>query len=209
MLLLAIERSTESQSVALVRRDDGADAVVARVFAGENSRSADWPLKVRGFLAENGATFADVDRIVVGTGPGSFAGIRAALAFAQGVALGGKAKVFGLPSAAALALDGVKTAVVGDARRGQYWVVVYSAAHAVADFHLVAKEQLSGDIPEDAEVVTPDGARIGTLLESIFGARYRGNMAPLAERIARIALASPDLLVPEPLPVYLSPAVRV
>jgi hypothetical protein len=46
-------------------------------------------------------------------------------------------------------------------------------------------------------------------LESIFGARYRGNMAPLAERIARIALASPDLLVPEPLPVYLSPAVRV
>jgi tRNA threonylcarbamoyladenosine biosynthesis protein TsaB len=209
MLLLAIERSTESQSVALVRRDDGADSVAARVFAGENSRSADWPLKVRGFLAENNVTFADLDRIVVGVGPGSFAGIRAALSFAQGVALGGKAKVYGLPSAAALALDGVKTAVVGDARRGLYWVVVYSASQTLVDFHLVAKEQLSGDIPEDAKVVTPDGARIGSLLESVFGDRYRGNMTPLAERIARIAVADPERLVPEPLPVYLSPAVRV
>ena len=30
----------------------------------------------------------EVERIVVGTGPGSFAGIRSALAFAQGYALG-------------------------------------------------------------------------------------------------------------------------
>lgn len=208
MLLLAIERSTESQSVALVRRDDGNDTVAARVFAGENSRSADWPLKVRGFLAEHNADFSDIDRIVVGTGPGSFAGIRAALSFAQGVALGGKAHVFGLPSAAALALDGTATAVVGDARRGQYWVVVYSGARTLSDFHLVSKEHLSGDVPEDAVVVTPDGGRIGPLLESVFGPRYRGNMTPLAERIARIALSDPERLVPEPLPVYLSPAVR-
>ena len=40
-----------------------------------------------------------VDRIVVGTGPGSFAGIRSALAFAQGYALGRPScEVLGLPS---------------------------------------------------------------------------------------------------------------
>ena len=58
-----------------------------------------------------------VDRIVVGTGPGSFAGIRSALAFAQGYALGRRCEVLGLPSACALAGDGL-LAVVGDARRG-------------------------------------------------------------------------------------------
>ena len=44
-----------------------------------------------------------VDRIVVGTGPGSFAGIRSALAFAQGFALGSKCEVMGLPSPCAVA----------------------------------------------------------------------------------------------------------
>ena len=44
-----------------------------------------------------------VERIVVGTGPGSFAGIRAALAFAQGFALGRHCEVLGLPSPCAVA----------------------------------------------------------------------------------------------------------
>ena len=46
-----------------------------------------------------------VQRIVVGTGPGSFAGIRSALAFAQGFAIGTKCEVLGLPSPCALAAD--------------------------------------------------------------------------------------------------------
>ena len=46
-----------------------------------------------------------VERIVVGTGPGSFAGIRSALAFAQGYAIGTTCEVLGLPSACALAAD--------------------------------------------------------------------------------------------------------
>lgn len=47
-----------------------------------------------------------IERIVVGTGPGSFAGIRSALAFAQGYALGKPGlEVLGLPSACAIAGD--------------------------------------------------------------------------------------------------------
>ena len=49
-----------------------------------------------------------VGRIVVGTGPGSFAGIRSALAFAQGYALGTKCEVLGLPSACAIAALAIK-----------------------------------------------------------------------------------------------------
>ena len=48
-------------------------------------------------------------RIVVGTGPGSFAGIRSALAFAQGYALGTKCEVLGLHSACACAAQVLQT----------------------------------------------------------------------------------------------------
>ena len=56
----------------------------------------------------NGAWVEDLEldgvgRIVVGMGPGSFAGIRSALAFAQGYALGKTCEVLGLPSPCAIA----------------------------------------------------------------------------------------------------------
>ena len=136
MNLLAIDRSTDTQSVAVAK--DG--KIAARVFAGLDSRSAEWPVKVRDFLAANGLAVGDVDTILVGQGPGSFAGIRSALAFAQGLALPAGKKVVGLPSTLALAREGARTAVVGDARRDRFWVIVYEGVQTVKDFTLVAKD---------------------------------------------------------------------
>ena len=213
MSLFAIDRSTDVQSVALAENG----RIVSRLFEGADARRVDWPVKVHDLLAANGLAFCDLDRIVVGTGPGSFAGIRGALAFAQGLAIGIRAKraraaddpiVYGLPSAFALAPDDGVTAVVGDARRGLFWVAVYEGATTVVELHLVTKEELPSAVPPEAAVVTPDGARIGVVLGELFGTRFRGNRAPSAERLAQLALAHPELLVPEPLPIYLSPAVR-
>jgi len=213
MAVLALDRSTEVQSVALAAKD----RIVSRLFEGADARSADWPVKVQDLLAANGLAFCDLDRIVVGTGPGSFAGIRGALAFVQGLAIGIRAKraraaddpiVYGLPSTLALAqADGV-TAVVGDARRGLFWVAVYEGARTVTELHLVTKEELLAAVPPEAVVVTPDGARIGAALGELFGPRFLGNRTPSAERLAQLALTHSELLVPEPLPIYLSPAVR-
>ncbi len=213
MVALVIERSTDEPSVALAA--DG--KIVARTFAGLDARSADWPGKVQTFLAESGFGFCDLERLVVGTGPGSFAGIRGALAFAQGLAIGIRAKrpenavdpiVYGLPSAAALAHDEGRTAVVGDARRGLFWVVIYEGARTVSDFRLVTRDELPTAIPGSAVVTTPDGVRIGAVLAEMFGVRFSGGRAPSAERLARRAVEHPEALVPEPLPIYLSPAVR-
>lgn len=207
MNMLAIDRSTDTQSVAVAK--DG--KVVGRVFAGLDAHSAEWPLKIRAFLADNGLAVNDLDRILVGQGPGSFAGIRAALAFAQGLALGNSAKtteVVGLPSTYALTRVGARTAVVGDARRDRFWVVLYEGVACVKDFALVSKDELANAVPEHYAVVTPDGARIEQLLQGVFGHHYKGSLVPLAQRLVEVALADPSLPKPEPLPLYLQPAVR-
>ena len=213
MNLLAIDRSTDVQSVALVTGSN----IFRLVPEDADARGADWPVRISDFLARHNCRMVDLDRIVVGMGPGSFAGIRGALAFVQGLAIGIKAKrpdladksiVYGLPSAATLALDNKLTAVVGDARRGLFWVVVYDGAATVSDFRLVQKEELSSSIPETAVIATSDGIRIGETLKDLFGERYIGSMPPSAEAMAKIAFMHPEVLVREPLPVYLSPAVR-
>ncbi len=201
---LVIDRSTDTQSVALVK--DG--HIIPRVLAGEDSRSGDWPVKVRDFLAANDVAHSALDRIVVGQGPGSFAGIRAAIAFAQGLALGSRAEVSGLPSTLALTRDNAKVAVVGDARRDRYWVTLYDGVHTVKDFFLVQKEGLGAAVPDGFAVVTPDGHRIDSLLRDHYGSRYAGALTPLAVHLAEVAVGHPDLLRSEPLPIYLQAAVK-
>lgn len=149
-----------------------------------------------------------VGRIVVGTGPGSFAGIRSALAFAQGYALGSKCEVLGLPSACALVEDDGPLAVVGDARRGKFWVALFDGFHLVTDVFQVDKEMLPNRVPIGVRVTTPDAARIDAFLKETFGDNYIGGRTPTAEGLKRFAERDPSILKPEPLPIYLNPAVR-
>jgi len=148
------------------------------------------------------------ERIVVGIGPGSFAGIRSALAFAQGYALGSGCAVLGLPSACALAEEGRQIAVVGDARRGKAWIALLDGFALARDIFQVEQAELAAHIPNGYDIVTPDEARIGAFLGETFGARYRGGAIPTVEGLRRFAEANPAILKSEPLPIYLNPAVR-
>lgn len=152
-----------------------------------------------------------VERIVVGTGPGSFAGIRAALAFAQGFALGRSCEVVGLPSPCAIAAQQGGTgalAVVGDARRGKIWIALFDGFSLVRDVFQVDSADVRGSVPKGWPVVSPDAARLGEFLATTFGADYRGGQAPTAKGLRAFAEANPSALVREPRPIYLNPAVR-
>ena len=148
------------------------------------------------------------ERIVVGTGPGSFAGIRAAISFANGYALATGCEVLGLPSACALAVGEGPSAVVGDARRGMYWVALFDGFRLIGEIFQVTKEELPRRVPRAVPVTSPDGARIGEMLKEMFGDFYDGGRLPTAEGLRRFAEANPAALKPEPLPVYLNAAVR-
>lgn len=150
-------------------------------------------------------------RIVVGTGPGSFAGIRSALAFANGYAVGRECEVLGLPSACALVEPSdlsAPLAVVGDARQGRYWVALFDGYRLVCDVFLVDREGLGKRVPRQAKVTTPDAARIDALLKETFGEAYVGGRTPTADGLRRFAEACPSILTAEPLPLYLNSAVR-
>ena len=172
-------------------------------------RSGDWTEKL---------DVEGVGRIVVGTGPGSFAGIRSALAFAQGYALGSKCEVLGLPSPCAIAADYFAAAqsdnspgplaVVGDARRGKFWIALFDGYRLVCDVFQVDRELLPLRVPIGVKVVSPDAARIDAVLKETFGDNYLGLRLPTAEGLQRFAETNPEILKSEPLPIYLNPAVR-
>jgi len=241
-------------------------------------RNGDWAEKL---------DLEGVERIVVGTGPGSFAGIRSALAFAQGYALGKKCEVLGLPSACACAAqvfgyvempgmendfrgDSVmlvgadvlggpqsrynvncvvgsiagrpevapyhfaasanlrhdqtftssstfdpqpspshhRLAVVGDARQGKVWIALFDGYRLERDVFQINAADLAGTVPAGYGVTTPDAKRIDGLLRETFGNRYRGGQTPTDEGLRLFAEACPSVLRPEPLPIYLNPAVR-
>ncbi len=152
-------------------------------------------------------TSGKIDRILVGIGPGSFAGIRSALAYAQGYAIGSGCAVVGLPSPCACATDGC-IAVVGDARRGLFWIALLDGAQLAQPIFQVPLAELRGAVPENVVVVTPDAKRIEPILKETFGAAYGGEQLPTAEGLHRFAQQNPAALISEPLPLYLNPAVR-
>lgn len=153
-----------------------------------------------------------VGRIVVGTGPGSFAGVRSALAFAKGFSIGSGCSVFGVPSPCASAARLLETerfvAVVGDARRGKIWVALFDGYMPAGDVFQVDAGHLASAVPEKYKVVTPDAGRIGEMLSSLFGPRYAGAAVTDAEGLEKFVAECPSVLDPAPLPLYLNPAVR-
>jgi tRNA threonylcarbamoyladenosine biosynthesis protein TsaB len=149
-----------------------------------------------------------VERIVVGIGPGSFAGIRSAIAFARGYALGSGCEVLGIPSACALAHESEARAVVGDARRGLFWIALFDGFRLVCDIFQVTREELDKRVPRGVKVVTPDAERIDGVLKEVFAENYIGGGVVDAKGLERFAAANPSILRENPLPIYLNPAVR-
>ena len=113
MKVLALESSTDMASVALLC--EGA-LIGEKEFPSKRSLCADL-FPVLWELLE-GVSF--VERIVVGLGPGSYAGVRIAVAAAMGLQSVWGCELVGIPSVAALATCAKSYRVLGDARRGAW-----------------------------------------------------------------------------------------
>jgi tRNA threonylcarbamoyladenosine biosynthesis protein TsaB len=114
MLVLAFDTATDVATSALVRDGEvlGERVGLARTLL-EN---------VDDLLAAAGAGAADLDGLVVGTGPGSFTSTRIGLAFARGLGLALDLPGVGVSTLAALASAAPDAYPVIDARRGEVFV---------------------------------------------------------------------------------------
>jgi tRNA threonylcarbamoyladenosine biosynthesis protein TsaB len=107
-------------------------------------------------LAGAGITLADLTRIAVTTGPGSFTGLRIGLSAARGLGLALGRPVLGIPSLLALSLatEG-PSAVLLDARRGEAYLQLFSApGQPTTEARLLPLDDAEALLPPDVPRLT-------------------------------------------------------
>src|SRR5260370_33506149 len=113
MKILALELCSARGSVALF--NDG-NVVFFREW--QNDRKNSGPFFE--YLTEVQKPFGKPDTIVVGLGPGSYAGTRIAVSAAIGLQAASHARLIGFASICALQCDAAEYCVIGDARRTSF-----------------------------------------------------------------------------------------
>ena len=130
MKILALELSSASGSLALFN-----DGKVGSSREWQNDRKNSGPFFE--YLAEVQKEFGKPETIIVGLGPGSYAGTRIAISAAIGLSFGGRRAVgaqkvghdsacpsirlIGFPSICAIECDAAEYCVIGDARRQSFF----------------------------------------------------------------------------------------
>lgn len=129
-LAIGIETSTREGSVAIAF----GDRVVETTLSGAQAHASDLLPALERLRAALGLELGPprIDVLCVGTGPGSFTGLRVGLATALGLARASGATLAAVPSFAALAWSqlepGETAAVVLDARAGHWYFARYQRA---------------------------------------------------------------------------------
>jgi tRNA threonylcarbamoyladenosine biosynthesis protein TsaB len=188
MKTLALEMSTAQGSIAW--REDG-EALFDDRFAADRRHSGAFFENVQQCLER----FGRPEKIIVGLGPGSYAGVRIAIATALGLRSATKAKLAGIPSICALDIEAADYCVIGDARRQSFFFAAIEGGKLIEGPILKTLAELEGTI---AEVSVPVFASEPLPQFSIAKLAY-----PTAGRLVEIARLHPDDVDGALEPIYL------
>jgi tRNA threonylcarbamoyladenosine biosynthesis protein TsaB len=223
MKILALEFSSPQRSVAVVQ--SGPDLEMPSVSeVVETGGQFDNALgMVATVLREAHCDRTHIECIAVGIGPGSYTGIRSAIALAQGWQLGagmGKVKLLAISSAECLAAqaqaEGLTghAAVVIDAQRGEFYLAAYEIGGSVCretePLRLASREQveaqeMAGAVLIGAEVLSwfprgramfPRAATLGLLAVGRTDFVPGEKIEPIYLRETRFVKAPPPRVLP-------------
>ena len=215
--VVALETSGRAPSVA-VRRGT---LEASRDLDAERAHASDLLPALDELLREVGGTPAEIGAVLVGTGPGSYTGLRVGIATALGIARGARAQLRGVPSGEVLCYaelrPGEEGTVLLDARAGEAYLARY---RRTADDVEVVRAPCVIPIAEVPVAVEGNGPIFGDRaafeasgslpsLESRLRAGGRGHARALLElgtkRLERLGAQAPSDVAP----LYLRPfAVR-
>jgi tRNA threonylcarbamoyladenosine biosynthesis protein TsaB len=195
MTILALEFSSEQRSVALARNEVVLSEAVEKTGRHETNAFR----LIEKVLAAAKISRDEIEAIAVGLGPGSYTGIRAAIAMAQGWQLARGVKLLGVGGGECLAAQAQagkifgRVNVVMDAQRGEFYLAVWQISATRREEILPLKIVAAGEIEliktQGGICVGPDG---GTVL------------FPRAAMVAALATGRSDWVAGEKLePVYL------
>ncbi|MEP6937327.1 MAG: tRNA (adenosine(37)-N6)-threonylcarbamoyltransferase complex dimerization subunit type 1 TsaB [Chthoniobacterales bacterium] len=190
MRVLGLELSTGSGSIAM---SDETGERFCRSFANDRKHSGAFYESVESCLQHCGVP----EKIVVGLGPGSYAGIRIAIATAIGLAAATAATLVGVPSICAMATAAREYLAIGDARRNSFFYAYIVDDRCVEGPVLFSAEELSDRLAV---------SRIPIYASSQLPAFPRAvTMHPSASRLVSLAQKHCDLYSPAPIlePIYL------
>ncbi len=206
MMILALEFSTDRRSVALAR----GDVVLAEAVQHTGARETDAFGLIEKVLTTTGASREQIATIAIGLGPGSYTGIRAAIALAQGWQLARGVKLLGVSSVVCLAIQAQEERIFGrvnviiDAQRGEFyrstWEISAKELQEVSPLKIVPASEIQAfadDIyvgPQAGRTLFPAAATAARLAASPKGT-MGGNLEPIYLREASFVKAAPPRAV--------------
>ena len=216
MNILALDTSMGACSAAVLRADGAARHLVVREQLMARGHAEALMPMVAEVMKEAGIDFATLDLIAATIGPGSFTGVRIAIAAARGFALVTSAKLYGTDSLTVMARTALTIgalakqpfAVAVDARRGMLYLGLYDEAGLRLDGPLlIAPEEAISLLPRDLRVAVVSGAVLLAKAGAQRGRKLQAELPelqPSAGALAEIAFAAGET-VPLLRPLYLRP----
>ena len=191
MNILALELSSSLGSIAVMQ-----DQVVLRAIDWPNDRRD----SAKFFEALNSIArdFGPADKIVVGVGPGSYAGTRIAISAAIGLQFAWKAELIGYPSICALDVSDSDFRVIGDARRRSFYAARIQERTIVEGPMLCTRDEMEtrlASMDSTTAIYSSEELGLSTAVSTVF---------PTAIRLGEMAAADNSGVVAMPLqPMYL------
>ncbi len=159
--IIAIETSGRHGSVALAR---GADLIAERRFSTEKEHARDLIPTLDRLCRAEGRAPDTLRQCHLSIGPGSFTGLRVAVAFARHFALAAGAKICAVPTLDVIAQNGAaladppqRLAVILDAKRGQVFGAVFEMGEggyqSRGPAQLIEPAALLADVPKPFAVI--------------------------------------------------------
>lgn len=188
MYILAVETSTEFASVCCLENDT---VLSEKKESGNQAHNQLLFDMIEEVVNKSGITLSMIDLFAVGTGPGSFTGLRVGASAVKGIAMGLSKKIIAVPSIDAAALkafglcpDEERINIVLEGRQKDYF-------HAEYKFNDGNLEKISEIVVHPYEKSSYiEGCAAGNVMkENVSLKNYRDGVYPEASFVGRLAFS--------------------